>query len=157
MDVWEDRVLAEIQHQHGVSVEAARGITVDGSPRVVGFSAVIAGLLVDLLLGVLKQCLMQHVLAQHRAVNRRPDGRVAMGMRSKFEQVFLEKHSEHDEVAVKAHVDSAMEAFREATESEVVDLVRDTQLKPSDPTDDDWEHAAIATALGDAVFAAKED
>ena len=152
---WKSRLAQEIEHQHSLSTATLAASPTGTQP--VQFAAVLTGLLVDLLLGVLKQCLLQHVLAQHRAVNRRPDGRVAHLMRAKFEESFLKKHPEHDPAAVKAHVDSSIEAFREAGESELIDLYRDQQSKPVDPDDDDWDHAAVAASLGGQVFAAQDD
>ena len=132
---WAARVASEIEGQH-------QGVRV-------GISPVIVGLLVNLVLGILKQCLMAHMLRQHRIVNRRPDGRVATAMKAEIGRAFLEKHPDQDSASVKAHVDSTVEAFREASVTELTDLFQSQQERPAtaEELDASWPYAGAAMKL----------
>lgn len=134
---WRERVIGKIQHQH---VE---------SP--IEFDPVLAGLLVSFLFGVLKQCLLQNVLAQHRAVNRRPNGAVAQKMRQKLSAGFSQSHPDADHVAVIAHCESAMKSFREATTEEIVRLYQEQQTTPANLDEVDWNAAVVRSILNDVT------
>lgn len=130
---WKERILYEIQTQ--LILRSNEGIQ---------FDPALLAILVPFLGGLIKDCLLQNVLQQHRAVNRSPDGRVAKSMRQNIAEAFRDKHPESDADTVEKHVEASIDAFREASVAEVTELYRDARKAPSEDVID-WDKAKVRT------------
>ncbi len=108
------------------------------------FDPALIAILVPFLVGLVKDCLLQNVLQQHRAVNRRPDGRVAKSMRTNIAESFRAKYADADETTVDQHVEASIDAFREASVLEVTELYKDAQHAPPEEVID-WDKAKVRT------------
>jgi len=113
----------------------------------IALDPILISLLVSFVISLFKQCLLQNVLQKKRMINRRPDGIVAKKMAEQLRSGFLSQHPDADQVAVESHVESALQAFRESTNEEIVRLYQDAQNEPRDPTEDEWNAAAVAKSI----------
>jgi hypothetical protein len=108
---------------------------------------ILLGLLIQFLFGLMKQCLLQNVLAKHRIINRKPDSVVAQKLAEQIRIGFRAKNPSLPVEAVETHVAAAMNSFREASTAEIIRLFQEQQATPPDPTNDQWHEAAVAKTL----------
>lgn len=129
---WKQRLTDDIAEQHSGAAQ---------------FDPVLVSLLVSFVFGLIKQCLLAQILRQHKAINRRPDGRIAVAMKNRISKAFIAMHPTADETAVTSHVESSLDAFCEASEFELRQMYIDQITNPSAPSEDDWTFAAVAKSL----------
>lgn len=122
----------------------------------VEFGPVLVGLLAQFLLQLVSQCLLSKIKAQHKAINRHPDGTVAKRWKEQVGKSFrvqqaaeLKRISEEYRVpqdqirdwpneAVDHYVDGAFLAFKNATEAELEEMAHSVQNSEMTLTDDEW-------------------
>ncbi|HEY0983548.1 hypothetical protein [Schlesneria sp.] len=130
---WKERLSHEIEDQ-----------LIARNDETIQFDPALIAILVPFLMGLVKNCLLASILQQHRAINRRPDGRVTQTMRSNIAEAFREKHPDAGPDAVDQHVEASLDAFREASVIEITELYRDAQKAPADEAID-WDKAKVRT------------
>jgi len=128
---WKDFIAHEIQMQIS-----------ERNDEAIQFDPALISILVPLLVGLIKQCLLQNVLQQHRAINRRPNGRVAQTMRENIAKSFRAKYVDADQATVDQHVEASIDAFREASVLEVTELYKDAHHAPAEEVID-WDKAKV--------------
>lgn len=111
----------------------------------VTFIPAIISLLLPFLCQMLIKCALAQVLKQHRAINRNPDGAIALRWKASVAAEFQRQHAgvvPPEEVA--GHVAAVFEAFREASERELTETVEALQAVPSES---DWDAAGLVRQL----------
>ena len=105
------------------------------------FASVAIGLLVEFLVGLISQCLLKHVISQHRAISKNPEGAFARRWKQSIGRQFLEQNPNADQETVDHYVESAAVAFRRSTEIELTAIVQGIQNAQVELSDADWERA----------------
>ena len=108
----------------------------------VQFVEILVGLLVEFLVQLVSQCLLQHILQQHRAINRHPEGSVARRWRDSIALQFSAAHPEQGTDAAVHYATGAREAFRKATVEEVTEAVQSIHAGIGQLSDVDWNRAS---------------
>lgn len=124
----------ESPRQKNWRVEMASAIT----SQPIEFDPVTIGLLVELLWQLFQACVLNKLLAQHRAINKNPKGKLAGRWKKNVAQAFTEKNPGIASAELDSHVNAAFDAFRKASEPELTEAFRGIQSQAVELTDDDW-------------------
>jgi hypothetical protein len=128
---WKDLITHEINTQ-----------IVDRNDEAIQFDPTLVSILVPFLAGLVKDCLLQNIRQQHRAINRQPDGRVARTMRANIASSFRAKYPDADGQTVDQHVEASIDAFREASVAEITELYKAAHNAPKEEVID-WDKAKV--------------